>query len=87
MSITMMNDYVVRAHCSYNLEDALEELQAINELVQPNVEIDAEDFRVRMAHLYWHLNSAWNCRNLTSEELEKVDNNEVGKFPTDIEPL
>jgi hypothetical protein len=83
----MMDDYVVRAHCSYNLEDALEELQAINELVRPNVIIDAEDFKVRMAHLYWHLNTAWNCRNLTSTALEVADDDEMGKFPNDLDPI
>ena len=83
----MMDDYVVRAHCSYNLEDALEELQAIDEMVRPGVEIDAEDFRVRMAHLYFHLNTAWNCRNLSAAALEVLDDHEACKFPSDLEPL
>ncbi len=86
----MMDDYEVRAHCSYNLGDALEDLESINELVRPNIEIHEEDFRVRMAHLYWHLNSAWNSRNLSSDELAAADGeriNELGKFPTDLDPI
>ena len=86
----MMDDPVARAHCSYNLGDALEDLKAIDEMVRPNVEIDEEYFRVRMAHLYWHLNSAWNARNLSSDELERADGNrlnELGKFPNDLDPI
>jgi hypothetical protein len=86
----MMDDYAVRAHCSYNLADALEDLGAIDEMVRPNVEIDEEEFRVRMAHLYWHLNSVWNSRNLSSEELDAADHgrlNELGQFPKDLEPI
>jgi hypothetical protein len=86
----MMDDYIVRAHCSYNLEDALEELAAISDMVRPNLEIDEQEFNSRMAHLYWHLNTAWNCRNLSAEELDVADaklTNDLGEFPRDLIPL
>ena len=86
----MMDDFEARAQCAYDLQDALEELQEIVEMVRPDNELDEMDFRVSMAHLYCHFNSAWNRRNLSSEELKTADHdrmNEPGQFPTDLKPL
>lgn len=48
----MTNDYVVIAQIAYDLQDASEELPAIMELIEPNKEIDEDEFNIRIAHLY-----------------------------------
>ena len=83
-------DYTVMAAISYNLEDALEELAHISEMFRPNVEVDESEFKVRMAHLYGHLNYAWNMRNVSEAGLESADSEQLNvgsRFPTDIEPF
>ncbi len=86
----MTKDYVVIAQIAYDLQDANEELLEIMELIRPDVEIDEDEFNVRMAHLYSHLNSAWNCRNLTSDDLDSADGHQLDlwkRFPEDLKPL
>lgn len=86
----MSLDYTVMAAISYNLEDALEELTHVSEMFRPNAEIDESEFKVRMAHLYSHLNTAWNLRNVTETELELASSEQMSswsRFPTDLEPL
>jgi hypothetical protein len=86
----MTKDYVVLAQIAYDLQDASEELSAIIELIRPNEEIDEDEFNVRFAHLYWHLNSAWNVRNLSDKDLDSANSEQSnlwGKFPKDLNPL
>ncbi len=87
---SMTEDYVVQAHISYDLQDASEELSKLIEMIRPGEAIDEGEFNVVFAHLYWHLNSAWNARNLTSDDLESAHGermNLLGQFPSDIKPL
>lgn len=82
--------YTVRAAISYNLEDALEELAQISEMFRPDVEVDESEFKVRMAHLYSHLNTAWNMRNTNEADLESADSEQMNawsRFPTDLDPF
>ena len=86
----MNQDYLVYANFAYNLQDAHEELTKILELIKPNSEFDEEYFEVKMAHLYWHLNNAWNTRNISGEQLESADGKQMnlwGEFPKDLKPL
>jgi hypothetical protein len=88
--VLMNQDYTVRALINYNLEDAQEELTKILELIRPDSEIDEDEFNSRMAHLYKHLNIAWNMRNASNEEVDSASGEQLdswGRFPTDIEPL
>jgi hypothetical protein len=90
MKMLMTHDYNVRAQIAYNLTDALEELSHIIEMFGPEAEIDEDGFRARMAHLYWHLNTAWNMRNVSGDEFQlagKGQLNAWGQFPGDLEPL
>ncbi len=85
----MKIDYEVVASISYDLSDAQEDLTKIIELFDYKNELyDEDEFRVRMAHLFWHLNSAWHTRNITAKDLENADGKQMnlwGKFPKDIE--
>ncbi len=86
----MTKDYLVLAQIGYDLRDAIEELQKIIELSHPNTEFDEDEFNVRMAHLYSHLNTAWNVRNLVEKDLETADGNQLNlwkEFPKDITPM
>lgn len=73
---------------SYNLEDALEELQKLDSLISSGNRPDAIEFQIAMQHIYHHLNFAWNTRydpienytNLTQEQFIKR-----GRFPQDLE--
>ncbi|MCD9185866.1 MAG: hypothetical protein LUM44_05505 [Pyrinomonadaceae bacterium] len=73
------------------MSDAKEDLEEIIEMFDPQKEFyEEEEFKVRMAHLYRHLNSAWNRRNITAEQLENADGmktNIWGEFPKDIKPI
>ncbi len=83
-------DYTVISAISYNLEDALEELAHISKMFHPNVEVDESEFKVRMAHLYGHLNTVWNMRNVSETDLESASSEQRdawSRFPKDIEPF
>lgn len=85
----MTEDYVVIAQIAYNFQDASEELSKIINLIRPGAEIDEDEFNVRMAHLYSHLNAAWNIRNLKSSDLDSVDGKQLDlwkAFPKDLIP-
>ncbi len=69
---------------AYNLEDALEELQRLNESISPDNKPDEFEFRVAMLHIYHHLNFAWNTRHEPIAGLTEEQFNEWGKFPTDL---
>lgn len=86
----MTKNYIVLAQIAYNLQDAGEELSKIIEMIRPNEEIDENEFNVRMAHLYNHLNTAWNVRNLDSDDFESANEEQLNlwkKFPKDMTPL
>lgn len=68
------------------LEDAHEHLGSlISEMAQAGG-IDVESYAVDIAHIYAHLNRAWNTRNIASEVTE-AQWEEGRSFPTDLEPL
>ncbi len=86
----MTKDYAVLAQIAFDLQDASEELSKIIEMIRPPDEIDEDEFNVRMAHLYSHLNAAWNVRNTTGDALEFADKrqrNSWKRFPEDLQPL
>jgi hypothetical protein len=85
----MKLDYETHAYIAWNLEDALEELSRINEMFRPEVEIDEAEFKVRMAHLFSHINTAWNVRTASAEEIDSASGEKLrtwSRFPADLEP-
>lgn len=77
------------AQIAYDLQDAAQELSEIMKLISSQTAIDKDEFNVRMAHLYSHLNTAWNVRNLTSNDLDSADGKQRDlwmKFPEDLTP-
>jgi len=85
----MMDDSATRAYCLENLQEALGILEAVTKMIRSNAVIDEEDYKVRMAHLYWCTNLAWNCRNepYIEVEAESFDqNNSYAEYPEDLRP-
>ncbi len=83
--INKIDNYVELALLSDELSDAKEHLDnLINKM--SNDDIGEAEFRINLAHIYSHLNRAWNSRN----HVGKMDTElweEFSRFPKDIEPL
>ncbi len=72
----------------YELEDAQDGLKRLFEDLAENAEFGEEAFRVHTAHIYFHLNRAWNGRNATEKQLDDDALWQTwAEFPTDLEPL
>jgi hypothetical protein len=79
-----MNKRVILFH----LTEAAEQLNKTIENIRNDPEYEIGDYRPEMSHLYHHLNTAWNGRNLTEEEHHAADNFAVlRKFPTNLDLL
>jgi len=50
-----------------NLKEAEDELRGLITRLESGKQLSFEDYHVAMAHIYHHLNSAWNGRNATDE--------------------
>lgn len=70
----------------YELEDAKEHLESLVTQLDGVGQIDEEDFKVQLSHIYAHVNRSWNIRNLT-DDFENNDSTKLSGFPKDIEPL
>ena len=84
--ISMKQAPVAWAMLMYDLDDAKEDLESLLTQMQNDPEFDEECFRVRLGHVYWHLNRAWNRRTVADDLLENNDAN-AGRFPDDLEPI
>jgi len=84
--INSQNDLVAWVMLVYELEDAQDGLKSLLEDMAKEKEFDEVEFSIHMAHIFSHLNRAWNARNATEEQHQ--DNalwEEWRKFPTDLE--
>ena len=70
---------------SYELEDAREHLVALLAATD-SPDFDETDFGIQLAHIYSHLNQAWNSRAHVGEESD-ADFQRFSEFPTDLHPL
>ncbi len=69
----------------FHLREAQEHLEKLINSVNEGKE-DAVTFRIQMAHLYHHVNSAWNARRIRSLE-DPILNEKMLEFaehPTDL---
>ena len=82
--ITKKSDPVSWALMMHDLEDAHEDLGA---LMAELADADDDDtrFRIRLAHIYAHLNHAWNSRN-AADEAGHPEWPDQTQFPSDVEP-
>lgn len=70
----------------YELDDAKEHLESLITQLNDAGEIEEEDFKIQLSHIYAHVNRSWNIRNLESD-FESQDNAKLSRFPSGIEPL
>jgi hypothetical protein len=70
----------------YELEDAKEHLETLITQLNEKGEIDEEDFKIQLSHIYAHVNRSWNIRNLKSD-FSARESALLSQFPSDIEPL
>ena len=78
-----MNNSYIRDH----LLEAHEELESILEALRTDLDYDIGRFVVQMEHLYYHLNTAWNAKSATDEQLSTPsaeDSERWSRFPTDL---
>lgn len=68
------------------LEDAHEHLGDLIKEMQESGIIDIESYAVDVAHVYAHLNRAWNSRQIEGELSEKQWE-DYRSFPKDLEPI
>jgi hypothetical protein len=71
----------------YELADAQEQLNEIVDRFTPDAETNESDFQVWFAHLYGHLNTAWNMRHCSAQDHDSADGKQLDKwkqFPTDM---
>ena len=74
---TLLVQELIEAH--EHLGDLVESLSQDRRIVERKHSVD-------FAHIYAHLNRAWNSRN-TREELTEEQWANFRKYPTDLEPL
>jgi len=80
------NHPVAWAMLTYELDDAYQDLGILGELMRSRGHIGEEEFRVRLGHIYAHLNRAWNGRN-NSEDAATEAADSQRRFPGDLDPI
>lgn len=71
----------------FHLNEAIEELSRLALEVQDASAHDDLAFGVGLQHAYHHLNFAWNTRNIPSQRISEMSDDdfaEWGRFPTDL---
>jgi len=67
----------------YEIEEVIEHLQEVSDRITPESFIDEEEFKVRLGHVYAHLNLLWNSRNHIGE-LSSEQSEQYKQLPNDI---
>jgi hypothetical protein len=79
-----MNKFYV----SFHLKEAQEAIQQLIVDLEQNPDYDDVEFRIDIAHLYNHINTAWNARDVADEETSELTDDlfyQWRAFPTDID--
>ncbi len=79
----MNKDYVL-----VQLREAREELERTIRELREDPDYDYGEFVVAMTHLYHHVNTAWNARDVSHERAETCSENDFRQwrqFPTDLD--
>lgn len=79
-----MNNSVILS----NLREAHDQLTEIIEVIDSDPFYDEALFMATITHLYHHINSAWNARNVTVEQWSNLTEEQFFKwrsFPKDID--
>ena len=72
----------------FHLKEALEEIESTIKDIETDAEYDEPEYAVAMAHLYHHVNTAWNSRNSSDSDTEESNDSNFQKwrqFPIDVD--
>lgn len=83
--ITAATHPVEWALLAYDLTDAHEALGTLIDAMHEAGEIDEIEYGIDLAHVYAHLNQAWNARHHEGERSSR-DLDRYAAFPTDLRP-
>jgi hypothetical protein len=76
---------VAWALLQYELADAQEGIESLLRDMKEDKEFSEIEFSIHMAHIYGHLNRAWNGRNSTDQQWEATKMpDEWNNFPADL---
>ena len=78
-------DVVERALLGSGLDEAREHLDRLIGEMGSKEDFDEVDFGIQLAHIYAHLNQAWNGRNKKGEWSD-ADYDTFAKYPLDLRP-
>lgn len=70
-----------------NIKEAHEELQKIVQTMAKNANMDETELGIALAHIYHHLNFAWNARFKSDLEYATLSDDDFiqwSRFPEDI---
>jgi hypothetical protein len=79
-----------KGNIQFHLLEAHESLGKILESLRTDPDYEYGNYWVEMQHLYRHINTAWNARDATEEQVSvcsQEDFDRWGCHPTDLEPL
>jgi hypothetical protein len=79
----MNKDYVL-----FNLQEAREELDRMIHALRQHPDYDSGELVVAMTHVYHHINTAWNARNVSHERAEVCSERDFRlwrQFPLEID--
>ncbi len=71
----------------FHLREAQEELARTIANLEASESVDEIEFEIAMAHMYNHLNTAWNARAATDQEIAARSDDDFYRwraFPADI---
>ena len=75
-----------KSYLLFHLKEALKELQSTVRELDNDPEYAEAEFYIAMQHLYHHLNTAWNSRDLEEAKEETEEQfSEWRQFPKDID--
>ena len=72
---------------AFHLSEAVEQLQSMMDEIPRDNEYGYGEFLVEMQHVYYHLNTAWNAKDVSDAVAEPGSDelfNRWGQFPTDL---
>jgi hypothetical protein len=79
-----------RDHILLYLQEAQEQLARTIAEIRDDPEYDIGQYIVAVQHIYHHLNTAWNGRDASANQLAQLDDDLFRKwsaYPEDLDPL
>jgi hypothetical protein len=72
----------------FHLKEAKDEIENTIKEIESQPDYDDPEFSVAIAHLYHHVNTAWNSRHCSNEEAEESSESNFERwrqFPTNVD--